>query len=73
MSIEIKSPNAPGTGQLRCPKCGAMRFNVHASDLAAANGRVECSNCGHIRIIAAFACSPTFQANKGLDTESFKA
>jgi len=37
--------------QLRCPKCRAMHFNVHASDLAKGNGEVTCSNCGHVRTL----------------------
>ena len=43
--------------QIRCPKCGAMRFNVHASDLAKDNGEVTCSNCGHVRIIKTFSAA----------------
>ena len=45
----------PEIGQLRCPKCAAMRYNVHASDLAKGNGEVTCSNCGHVRIIKTFS------------------
>jgi predicted Zn finger-like uncharacterized protein len=41
--------------QLRCPKCRAMLYNVHASDLAKGNGEVTCSNCGHVRVIKTFS------------------
>ena len=59
----------PETVQLHCPKCGAMRFNVHASDLAKDNGEVTCSNCGHVRTIKAMkGLSPCGQANLGLET-----
>ena len=40
--------------QLRCPKCAAMHYNVHASDLAKGNGEVTCSNCGHVRKLKNF-------------------
>ena len=43
--------------QLRCPKCAAMHYNVHASDLAKGNGEVTCSNCGHVRIIKTFSAA----------------
>ena len=52
--IDPRSPNEPGKGQLRCPKCGAMRFNVDVSDLIRDNGVVTCSNCGHTRVIKEF-------------------
>jgi len=61
------------TGQLRCQKCGAMRYNVHASDLAKDNGEVTCSNCGHVRVIKSIkGLSPCGQANLGLEHETFK-
>jgi DNA-directed RNA polymerase subunit RPC12/RpoP len=50
MSIEIKSPNASGTAQVKCPKCKCLRFNVHTSELT--TGKIECSNCGHEIIFA---------------------
>lgn len=34
------------SAQIKCPKCAAMRFNVHSSELT--TGKVECSNCGHV-------------------------
>ena len=42
------------SGQLRCPKCKALRLNVHASDLARSNGEVTCSNCGLGRRVQTF-------------------
>jgi len=70
--IDLKSPNEPGKGQLRCPKCGAMRFNVDASDLARVNGRVTCSHCGQERVVKEFRFSVVSETNKGLDMERFK-
>jgi len=63
----------PGTVQLSCPKCKAIKVNVNVSAIVAANGLVTCSHCGHERTIKALkGLSPCGQANLGLDTERFK-
>ena len=39
---------------MRCSKCAAMRFNVHASELL--SGREVCANCGHERKVGPIPC-----------------
>jgi DNA-directed RNA polymerase subunit RPC12/RpoP len=45
------------SAQLHCLKCGAMDYSVAVSALEASNGRVTCSNCGHVRLIKFFSAA----------------